>query len=233
LASGVDTAQVIATKQLPPNIDESSTDVGWDYKWSKTNYRLNPTSGNELSLLTTIGLKNITKNSAVLDISDTTFNYASLYDSIKLHTYQFRINIAGDHFFRTGKLATLKLGANVGIYSSPSTFRNELFQIGGFKLLRGFDEESIYASQYLVTTAEYRFIVGQDSYLFGFADAGFTKAKYQDFDQNDTYLGIGLGLVFDTKLGLLNVSYAMGIADNVPFNLSQASKIQFGYINYF
>jgi outer membrane protein assembly factor BamA len=233
LASGVDTAQVIAFKQLPANIDVSSTDVGWNYEWSNTNYKLNPTSGNEFLLLSTIGLKNISKNSTVLGIQDTSFNYASLYDSIKLHTYQFRINVAGDHFFRTGKLATLKLAANVGVYSSPSVFRNELFQIGGYRLLRGFDEESIYATQYIVTTAEYRFIVGQNSYIFGFVDAGWTKAKYQDFDQNDNYLSGGMGLVFETKVGLLNVSYAVGKADNIPFNLSQASKIHFGYITYF
>lgn len=233
LASGVDTAQVIALKQLPANIDVSSTDVGWNYEWTNTNYKLNPTTGNEFVLLTTIGLKNISKNSTVLNIQDTTFNYASLYDSIKLHTYQFRVNVAGDHFFRTGKLATLKLAANIGLYSSPSVFRNELFQIGGYRLLRGFDEESIYATQYLVTTAEYRFIVGQNSYIFGFVDAGWTKAKYQDFDQNDNYLSGGLGLVFETKLGLLNVSYAVGKADNIPFNLSLASKIHFGYVTYF
>jgi outer membrane protein assembly factor BamA len=233
LASGIDTLQVISLKQLPANIDVSSTDVGWNYNWSNTNYTLNPTTGNELSLVSTIGLKNISKNSTVLGIQDTTFNYASLYDSIKLHTYQFKINVAGAHFFKTGKQATLKIGANAGIYSSPSTFRNELFQIGGSRLLRGFDEESIYATQYLVSTAEYRFIVGQNSYIFSFVDLGWTKSKYQDFNQNDNYIGGGIGLVFETKVGLLNVSYAVGKADNIPFNLSEASKIHFGYVNYF
>ena len=114
-----------------------------------------------------------------------------------------------------------------------NVFLNELFQIGGYKLLRGFDEESIYATQYLVGTAEYRFIVGQNSYIFSFVDAGWTQSKYQNFNQNDNYLGGGIGLVFETKLGLLNVSYAVGKADNVPFNLSEASKIHFGYVNYF
>jgi outer membrane protein assembly factor BamA len=233
LASGVDTAQVIATKQLPPNIDVSSTNVGWNYTWSNTNYKLNPLTGNELGLLATIGLKNIKENSTVLDITDSAFNYASLYDSLKLHTYQFRVNLFGTHYFKTGRQSTFKLAANFGVYSSPSVFRNELFQIGGYKLLRGFDEESIYASQYLVTTAEYHYIIGQNSYLFSFADFGLTKTSYQNFAQNDNYLGVGLGLVFETKLGLLNVSYAVGKADNIPFNLSQASKIHFGYVNYF
>lgn len=233
LAAGVDTAEVIALKQLPPDIDVSSTSVGWNYSWSNTNYKLNPLTGNEFQLLTTIGLKNISKNSTVLNIQDPTFNYASLYDSIKLHTYQFKINVAGAHYFKTGKQTTLKLAANAGLYSSPTVFRNDLFQIGGYKLLRGFDEESIYATQYAAGTAEYRFLVGQNSYIFTFVDGGWTKAAYTDFNQSDNYISGGIGLVFETKLGLLNVSYALGKADDIPFNLTQASKIQFGYVSYF
>jgi hypothetical protein len=43
-------------------------------------------------------------------------------------------------------------------------FRNELFQIGGNRLLRGFDEESQFVSQYLVPSVEYRYLIGQNSY---------------------------------------------------------------------
>jgi hypothetical protein len=43
----------------------------------------------------------------------------------------------------------------------------------------------------------------------------------------------GLGMAFETKFGLLNVSYAIGKRDDVKFNLRGASKIHFGYVNYF
>jgi outer membrane protein assembly factor BamA len=121
----------------------------------------------------------------------------------------------------------------VGIYNSPLIFRNELFQIGGNQLLRGFDEESIYATQYAVSTAEYRYLIGQNAYLFGFVDAGFVKNKYQRVNVSNQFISTGIGMLFETKLGLLNMSFAMGKRNDVPFNLSSAAKIHFGYINYF
>ena len=233
LSSGVDTNQVIATKTLPQNIDVSSDNVGIDYTWNNTNYRFNPKTGNEVNFIGTVGIKNIKRNSTVVGIADTTFNYASLYDSIKLHTYQFRIVASAAHYFPTGTQTTLKLAGNVGIFSSQDVFLNELFQIGGYKLLRGFDEQSIYATQYGVATAEYRYLVGLNSYLFGFVDVGWTKDKFQYVNVDNNFIGTGIGMEFETKLGLLNVSYAIGKRSDETFNLQSASKIHFGYINYF
>ena len=85
---------------------------------------------------------------------------------------------AAAHYIPLGKSSTLKTAAHFGWYQSPQTFQNELFRIGGYKLLRGFDEESIYANQYAVFTAEYRYLVGINSYFFGFSDVGFTKTKF-------------------------------------------------------
>ena len=137
------------------------------------------------------------------------------------------------HYFPAGKQGTFKTAVNAGLYSSPDIFKNELFQIGGFRLLRGFDEESIYATQYAVVTAEYRYRIGLNSYLFGFADGGWVKKKYQSVNQQNNFVSTGLGMVFETKFGLLNISYAVGKRDDVKFNLRGGSKIHFGYVNYF
>lgn len=233
LESGVDTNQVIATKTLPANIDVSSNNIGIDYKWNNTNYLLNPRTGNDLSITTTVGIRKIKKNNDVLAIKDPSFNYASLYDTVKLRSYQFRIVASFAHYFPTGKQSTVKLAGNIGVFNSENVFKNELFQIGGYKLLRGFDEESIYATQYGVATAEYRYLLGLNSYFFGFADAGWIKDKYQHVNLSSHFTGIGIGVEFETKVGLLNVSYAIGKRSDEAFNLRQASKIHFGYINYF
>ena len=233
LGSGVDTNQVKATKQLPPNIDVSAVNVGVDYEWNNTNYRLNPRSGNEIQFVGSVGLKTIHKNNDILGITDPSFNYESLYDSLKLKTYQLRAKLTAAHYFPAGKRSTLKAIVNAGVYNSQSIFLNELFQIGGFKLLRGFDEESIYATRYGVLTAEYRYLVGLNSYLFTFTDAGWVKTKYQNVNTNNTFISVGIGLLFETKFGLLNMSFAVGKRDDVNFDLRRASKIHFGYINYF
>jgi outer membrane protein assembly factor BamA len=233
LGTGVDTNLVKITKQLPPNIDVTSVNIGLEYEWNKTDYRLNPRTGNEIKLTGAVGIKNIKKNNEILGLKDPLFNYASLYDSVKARSYQFRIKLSAAHFFPVGKQATVKTAFTGGLFISPSTFRNELFQIGGYKLLRGFNEESIYATQYAVLTAEYRYRLKLNSYMFGFVDGGWVKNKYQSVDLNNNFIGVGLGLAFETRFGLLNISYAAGKRNDVKLNLREASKIHFGYVNYF
>jgi outer membrane protein assembly factor BamA len=233
LASGIDTNEVKATKTLPPNIDASTVSVGINYDWNSTNYHFNPRNGNELDIVAAVGTKIIKENTTILSLTDSSFNYASLYDSLKLHSYQFRIVVAAAHYFSLGRQSVFKAAANIGWYNSQSIFKSDLFQIGGYKLLRGFDEESIYATQYGVATAEYRYLLGLNSYLFSFVDLGWAKENYQYTNTTANFVGTGIGLEFETKIGLLNVSYAIGTRSDVPFNLNEASKIHFGYINYF
>lgn len=233
LSGAVDTNQVKIEKRLPQNIDVSSSNIGLNYDWTNTNYKFNPRKGNELGILASVGIKRIRKNNDIVSIKDPAFNYASLYDSIRQRSYQLRVKLSAAHYFPIGKASVIKAGVNAGVYSSPDIFRNELFQIGGYKLLRGFDEESIYATQYAVLTAEYRSLISLNSYLFFFVDGGLVKNKYQAVDVKNNFIGGGLGLVYETKLGLLNISYAMGKRDDVKFNISNASKLHFGYVNYF
>lgn len=233
LGTGVDTNLVKATKKLPPNIDVTAVNVGLDYEWNKTDYRLNPRSGNEIKVTATVGIKNIKKNNEILALTDPVFNYASLYDSVKARSYQFRLKLGAAHFFPVGKQATVKAALNGAMFISPSVFRNELFQIGGYKLLRGFSEESIYATQYAVLTAEYRYRLALNSFMFGFVDGGWAKNKYQTVNLNNNFIGAGLGLAFETRFGLLNISYAAGKRNDIKFNIREASKIHFGYVNYF
>jgi outer membrane protein assembly factor BamA len=233
LANGVDTNIIKITKQLPANIDVNAASFGLDYDWVKTDYRLNPRSGNEIRIITSVGIKNIKRNNDILSIKDPSFNYAGLYDSLKERSYQFRIKLAAAHYFPVGKQSTFKAALNAAVFNSQSVFRNELFQIGGYRLLRGFDEESIYATQYAVTTVEYRIRVTLNSYFFGFVDGAMVKNKYQKINLNNSFISTGAGMALETKLGLLNVSYALGKRDDVKFNIWEASKIHFGYVNYF
>ena len=236
LAGGFDTNQIRISKRLPANIDVTANSLGINYQWINTNYLYNPRKGNEVRITTTVGLKKISKNNEIANLKDPAnpaFKFSSLYDSFKLNTYQFRIKFNAAHYFPAGKKSTLKTEINGGVFQSQDIFRNELFQIGGNKLLRGFDEESIYASQYAIFTAEYRYLTGINSYLFGFSDIGITKTHFQTSNFTNNFLSAGLGLSFETKFGILNVSYAIGKRNDVKFDLREASKIHFGYINYF
>lgn len=236
LSGGVDTNQVIYSKMLPPNIDVGSGNFGLGYHFVNTNYRLNPRKGNELDITATAGVKRTSKNNDIVNLkdpNDPSFDFNSLYDSIKPKSYRFKIIAQGSHYFTVGKSSTLKTALSAGLIQSPRIFQNELFRIGGYKILRGFDEESIYANQYAVFTAEYRYLVGINSYFFGFSDVGFTKTNYNAIRYSNSFVSGGIGLAFETKFGLLNLSYALGKRNDVKFDIRNSSKIHFGYINYF
>ena len=236
LSGGFDTNQIKITKRLPANIDVTANSLGINYEWINTNYLYNPREGNELKIATAIGLKKIFINNEIANLKDPAappFKFSSLYDSFTLNTYQFRIKFNAAHYFPVAKKSTLKTEINGGVFQSQDIFRNELFQIGGSKLLRGFDEESIYASQYAIFTAEYRYLTGINSYLFGFTDIGVTKTHFQTTNFTNNFFSAGLGLSFETKFGIVNVSYAIGKRNDAKFDLQGASKLHFGYINYF
>ncbi len=236
LSGGVDTNRVLNTRILPLNIDVSSGNFGINYSFINTNYRLNPRKGNELNITAAAGIRKVTKNNDIVNLKDPSnpsFNFNTLYDSIKLKTYRLRLNAFVTHFTPLGKSSTLKTAVNIGWYQSPQIFRNELFQIGGYRLLRGFDEESIYANRYAVFTLEYRYLVGINSYFFGFSDIGFTKTNFNTTNYSNDFISGGIGLEFETKFGLLNLSYAVGKRNDIKFDIRNSSKIHFGYINYF
>jgi outer membrane protein assembly factor BamA len=228
----VDTVSLKATRKLPAAIDVSSFNVGVDYNINKTNYRLNPRRGYELQLTASTGTRNIKKNNVIVKLSDPDFSYAALYDTIQLKTYQFSIKTSMAGYLPLGRQSTLKAAFNGGWLQSPSIFRNELYQIGGYRLMRGFDEESIFASQYAVTTAEYRYLAGLNSFFFVFADGGWAQNKSVSVQTSNTYIGVGLGMAFETKAGIFNISYANGKRNDLKFDLRQ-SKIHIGYLNYF
>ena len=51
-------------------------------------------------------------------------------------------------------------------------------------------------------------------------------------EPNSSFLGTGLGMAFETKAGIFNITYAVGKRDGDKFNFRQ-SKIHLGYVNYF
>lgn len=237
IVNGMNTNYVLYSHQLPPDADVSSLSIGVDYDFNSTNYRLNPVSGNEFHITTSAGNKKIKKNSQVLELKDPSnpsFDFESLYDTVKLNTYQFRLRLMGAKYFPIGGhgRSTIKTAVNGGYFQSGNIFRNELFQIGGYKLLRGFDEESQYLSQFAIGTIEYRYLAGQNSFFYLFADGGWGKNNAQEQNINYTYFGTGIGLAFETKAGIFNLAWAVGKRNDTDLNLRQ-SKIHLGFVNYF
>jgi outer membrane protein assembly factor BamA len=234
---GINPALIILSKRLPDVADVSSLNLGLDYEYNSTDYRLNPRKGNEFRIVTTIGSKTLKKNNEILELkdpNDPAYDFNKLYDTLKLKTYQLRIRASAARFIALGRQSTLKAALNAGIFQSGNTFRNELFQLGGYKLLRGFDEESQYLSHFAIGTLEYRllYITGQNSYFYALLDGGWGQNSSTAGKLNYTYLGTGLGIAFETKAGVFNLAWGVGKRNDSNFDLRK-SKIHFGFINYF
>ena len=229
----VDTQAVKTSRRLPEQADIRSVNIGVEYTLNTTDYRFNPRKGNELSFSLSAGTRTIRKNNVIVRLYDPfqpDFDFNRLYDTLKLKSTQFQLRLDGAHYFPLSRVSTFKVSLRGGWIRNEQLLRNELFQIGGYKLLRGFDEESIFASAYAVSSAEYRYFIGLNSYLFAFTDFGWVENASVDIRQQ--FLGAGLGLAFETRAGIFNMSWAAGKRSDSPFNLRQ-SKIHLGYINYF
>ena len=118
------------------------------------------------------------------------------------------------------------------LISESPVYLNEQFRIGGNRLLRGFDEEFIFATNYTVGTLEYRLLIGQNSYLYLFGDYAYvediTTLKRDIFQP----FGYGTGITFETSVGLFGISLAFGGRSGSPVDFS-APKVHFGYVSLF
>jgi outer membrane protein assembly factor BamA len=228
----VDTNTVINTRRLPDVMDLSITNVGLDFLVDRTDYRFNPRKGYSVTLSGTAGRKSLKRNNAIVNLKQAGFDYNSLYDTVQMQTYQVSMRANGSKYFSVGRQSVVRLAAYGGWIYSPYYYRNELFQIGGFKLLRGFDEESIFTNAYAVLSTEFRYLLGRNSYFYAFADGGNAGYRANDLKYNHTYIGTGIGLAFETGSGILNLSYAVGKRDDQKLDLRQ-SKIHIGFVSLF
>jgi outer membrane translocation and assembly module TamA len=105
-------------------------------------------------------------------------------------------------------------------------------RIGGSRLLRGFDEQSIFASAYNITTFEYRMMILRNSYFFVFIDAAYVHRKFNNTIFQDFPFGFGAGITFETKIGIFGLTYALGQQKDKKVDF-RSSKLHFGYVATF
>jgi outer membrane translocation and assembly module TamA len=116
-------------------------------------------------------------------------------------------------------------------YHAPSIYQNELYRFGGTNSLRGFNEESIYATTKAILTFEYRFLLDKNSAVFAFFNQGFYENTSVNYVKDQPY-GFGFGISAGTNLGIFRLAYALGKEFTNPIQLN-SGKIHIGYISYF
>jgi hemolysin activation/secretion protein len=99
-------------------------------------------------------------------------------------------------------------------------------------MLRGFDEQSIFANQYHIALVELRLRFSQNSFAYLFSDNGWVETKFKNYNRAAWHNGFGLGTTLETKTGLFSIAVAFGRSEQIPLRFRE-SKISFGYIALF
>ena len=229
----VDVASVQASRRLPDNIDATANGGGAEFVVNRTDYRLNPRKGWQARLSGNALVRKTKRSDQVLGIRDGSgFDYSKLYDSLQESSNQYRVSGEAAYYLPVGGKAAFKAMYGGGYISGQKLFLNELYQVGGFKLLRGFDEESIFTNHYHVISFELRFLLSSTSNVYLFSDNGWVQSKFNASNTSSIYNGFGVGTSLQTKSGIFTIAYALGRSDNIELQLRQ-SKIHFGYVAFF
>lgn len=228
-----DTQFVRKNKKLPENLDIQAKGFGLELSFDKTDYKLNPRKGWTARASGSGLLRKVIKNDALISIDDNSgFDYSALYDQANQEKYQYRISGKINYFLTLYKNFVVMLDYDGGYISGHHLFQNELFQLGGFKLLRGFDEQSIYANQYHVGTIELRAILSQNSYFYLFNDNSFISTQFESMNRKSYPVSVGMGVSLENKGGLFNIALGLGKMSGQNFEFRTA-RVHFGYAAYF
>ena len=219
----VSTSGLALLSTLPEYADVKLLTYGIGVKQEQTDYRFNPRKGYKITSSIATGTKTIIKNSKINE---------KLYENINLKSTIYNGELIADFYVPIFKQSTINLGLKAASMYAENIFLNEAYRIGGNNSLRGFDEESIYATTYAISNIEYRLLFEQNSYIFLFGNAGWYELNTKNNYVNDQPFGFGTGVSFQTKAGIFSISYALGKQFDNPI-LLRAAKVHFGIVSVF
>jgi outer membrane protein assembly factor BamA len=208
---------------LPEYADVKTLTYGLGVKYEQTDYRFNPRKGYRVNANVATGNKKIIKNPKI---------NAALYEDVNLKSVLYNGDLQADLFIPVMRQSTINIGLKAAGMQTEEVFLNEAYRIGGNNSVRGFDEESIYATTYGIANLEYRFLFEQNSFLFLFGNAAWYELDTEKSYLKDTPYGFGAGVSFQTKAGIFSISYALGKQFDNPL-LLRAAKVHFGVVSVF
>jgi outer membrane protein assembly factor BamA len=88
------------------------------------------------------------------------------------------------------------------------------YWFGGARTVRGYREDQFHGTTIAYMNLEYRFLTGRDSRIFVFNDWGFYNYSQNNATFQDIVSGVGIGVRFDTPLGVMGVDFGMGRGDS-------------------
>ncbi|WP_343069107.1 POTRA domain-containing protein [Hyunsoonleella aquatilis] len=150
--------------------------------------------------------------------------------SSNIKTQQSLFVLKAYNNFKLNRKNSIYLNADAANLISDNYFENELLRFGGINSIRGFEENSLFASLFGVLNTEYRYRLSNSIYIHSITDVAYFENKISDIKEKLFGFGFGFGIL--TNSGLLKFNYANGKNENQKFKLSN-SKIHISLVAQF
>ena len=224
IVPGIDSTQLVEGR-LPDTLGVNRSFFGLQLRRNRTDRRFSPRSGYTFDVSAAAGFRRLRS----LDFD------GDVADSLTARSTQLQLGAAADFYFEplVGMVIYLGLRAEALITDRP-ILANEQYRIGGARLLRGFDEQQLFATDYQLLTAEFRLLLGENAFLYAFADAARLNGRSTKRPELPiTYpIGLGAGVNFETRAGIFGLSLALGKLGAQNFDIG-APKVHLGYVSVF
>jgi translocation and assembly module TamA len=232
-----DTNLIKITKRLPNTQSMSNRAYGAELQINRLDYAFNPRKGYRFSGVVSVGSKKIIKDIRIasLKLQNNNGESYSIYDSVSLNMLQYSYAIKFENYLPVGRHFTFKTALSAEGIAAPQLFFSDLIRFGGVYSLRGFNEQSLFASSLLLLNLEYRYILAENSNIFAFWNGAYYESMQVNMQQasRDFPFGLGAGAHLETSNNfLLVIAYALGKELNNPIRL-QAGKFHFGLTKLF
>ena len=229
----VDTNQIRASKQFPNFNSIQLSQYGIMTNFVNLDYKFNPRKGYIFESSLSVGVKQILKDNTISEVRFGPNQY-NLYDSSILKTNQYQYQLKIDYFLPIRERAAFKFGLNLNQVIAPQIYFNELQREGGINSLKGFNEQSIFASNFNMLDIEYRYLIGLNSHFKVFWNGAYYENKSMGIQDQvfDMPWGFGVGGNIETRAGILSIAYGLGKQKGNNFDL-RTGKFHFGINSYF
>lgn len=207
----------------PPQLDTRSRSYLLGYEWQKINHIWNPTQGFFILFTANTGLKKVSKVRGLEHID---------YERIGLTQPRQEAELQAQFYFPIAKRSVTKFALHAYYLQLSNYFENELKPVGGFHLLRGFNENQFWASNFILGTIEYRLLLDEYSFIGYFIDAAYLTQIFFQQKQIFRPIGTGIALNINTNIGTMSLTYAIGRYEYQSFQPTKG-RIHIGFINHF
>ncbi|MEM6261988.1 MAG: BamA/TamA family outer membrane protein [Bacteroidota bacterium] len=140
------------------------------------------------------------------------------------------ITFQGDYFYPLADRHIWHVQQRTYWLEQETYFQNDQLQTGGGRSIRGFNENQFFTNFMALFTFEHRLMLERHSYMMAFVDWAYLENQVENTVTRP--LGLGIGMQYETKAGIISVIYGMGRTDEQPFQPTRG-KLHLGFVNQF